>query len=66
MLRMRNSASTFVYAEYVRHKFQTRYEHATVRLYTLSYCEVIQKKCACIKNRQAERILRIAYTFGIR
>ena len=34
--RMRNVASTLVYAEYVIDKFETRYEHATVRWYTLS------------------------------
>ena len=34
--RMRKSGSTLVYAEYVRDKFKTRYEYATVRWYTLS------------------------------
>ena len=50
--RMRNLANTLVYAEYVRDKFETRYEHATVRWYTLSYGEQIPKFCACIKNLQ--------------
>ena len=39
---MRNSASTLVYAEYVRNKFLTRYEHAIVRWYTLRYGEEVQ------------------------
>ena len=50
--RMRNSASTLMYVGYVRHKFLTHYEHATVHWYTLSLGEEIQKFCACIKNRQ--------------
>ena len=50
--RTRNSASTSAYHEYVRDKLYTRYEHATVRRYTLPYGEDITKFCVCIKNLQ--------------
>ena len=40
--RMKNSASALVYAEYVRNKFETRYEHAAVRWYTLAYDPEVQ------------------------
>ena len=49
--RMRNSASTLVYAAYVRDKFSIRYEHATVRWYTLSYGEEVPQFCTFLYVR---------------
>ena len=47
--RMRNSASTFMYTNKL--EIIIRYEHATVRWYTLSYGEGVQKSCTCLYVR---------------